>query len=359
MKNGGTLMADSSLVNKKAAKDNANIEYCEPFTIHNTGQKKIEILPFFIKHSDPNSERDLSIKISVYEKKKFLPVEINMNAEAVEKLRCRLNELNELKKISDNGNFLVIKLGDGQKVDLSGLDSSDVAKAIISILENDEIIANIDAVDFSDDLAFAFRNSIRIKSLIKAVNELETALKTVEKEQYYQDWCEENGWIFGNQYVIRDIERRISRKDNVDFLATSVISGFRDVIELKKPTFTVLNFDSSHESYYFSSEASKAIGQCHRYLDVLSEEAANGLRDNREIVAYHPRATIVIGRSNNWNEDMHKALHGLNSRLNGISILTYDHLLLQGKRLIEMLQSKKSVAQNSNGLLEDDMELPF
>lgn len=353
-------MIDSSFVNKKAAKDNANIEYCEPFTIHESRQKKIDILPFFIKHSDPNAERDLSIKISEYEQKKLIPKEININAKAAEKLRQKLNELYELKKIPDNGNFLLIRLGDGQKVDLSGLDSSDVAKAIISILENDEIIANIDAVDFSDDLAFAFRNSIRIKSLIKAMNELEAALETNDNEQFYQDWCEENGWIFGNQYVIRDIERRISRKDNVDFLATSVISGFRDVIELKKPSFSVLMFDKSHESYYFSSDTSKAIGQCHRYLDVLAEEAANGLRDNREIVAYHPRATIVIGRSNNWSEEMHKALHGLNSRMNGISILTYDHLLLQGKRLIEMLQSKKPTTQSSDSwLLEDDIELPF
>ena len=353
-------MVESSFVNKKAAKENANIEYCEPFIIHDTRQKKIEILPFFIKHSDPNAERDLSIKILEHEQKKLIPKEININAKAAEKLRQKLNELYELKKIPDNGNFLLIRLGDGQKVDLSGLDSSDVAKAIISILENDDIIANIDAVDFSDDLAFAFRNSIRIKSLIKAMNELETALETNDNEQFYQDWCEENGWIFGNQYVIRDIERRISRKDNVDFLATSVISGFRDVIELKKPSFSVLMFDKSHESFYFSSDTSKAIGQCHRYLDVLAEEAANGLRDNKEIVAYHPRATIVIGRSNNWSDEMHKALHGLNSRMNGISILTYDHLLLQGKRLIEMLQSKKTTTQNSDSwLLEDDIELPF
>lgn len=357
-------MVDSSFVNKKAAKDNANIEYCEPFTIHDSRQKKIDILPFFIKHSDPNAERDLSIKISEYEKKNRIPIlstEININAKAAEILRQKLNELYELKKIPDNGNFLLIRLGDGQQVDLSGLDSSDVAKAIISILENDEIIASIDTVDFSDDLAFAFRNSIRIKSLIKAMNELEAALETNDNEQYYQDWCEENGWIFGNQYVLRDTERRISRKDNVDFLATSVISGFRDVIELKKPSFSVLMFDKSHESFYFSSDTSKAIGQCHRYLDVLAEEAANGLRDNREIVAYHPRATIVIGRSNNWSEEMHKALHGLNSRMSGISILTYDHLLLQGKRLIEMLQSKKPTTQDSDDLLEVhyDMELPF
>ena len=52
-----------------------------------------------------------------------------------------------------------------------------------------------------------------------------------------REWCEENGWIFGNQYVMKDDERKISRNDTVDLLATSVISGFRDVIELKKAIF--------------------------------------------------------------------------------------------------------------------------
>ena len=190
-----------------------------------------------------------------------------MNEKAILRLRDKLNELLALKKIPDNGNFLLVKLGDGQQVDLSGLDSSDVAKALVSVLENDEIIEHIDAIDFSDNLAFAFRNSIKIKSLIKAMDELEAALETESGEQYYQEWCERNGWIFGNQYVMKDTERSISRNDNVDLLATSVISGFRDIIELKKPTFTVLVRDASHESYYFSAEVSKAIGQCHRYLD--------------------------------------------------------------------------------------------
>jgi hypothetical protein len=99
----------------------------------------------------------------------------------------------------------------------------------------------------------------------------------------------------------------------------------------------VLFYDTAHRNFYFSADVSKAIGQCHRYLDVLHEVAANGLRDHPEIVAYHPRATIVIGRSAGWEIEQLKALHGLNRRLSGITIMTYDQLLAQGERLIEML----------------------
>jgi hypothetical protein len=75
-------------------------------------------------------------------------------------------------------------------------------------------------------------------------------------------------------------------------------------------------------------------------LDVLHEEAAKGLRDYPEIVAYHPRATIVIGRSNDWRPEQFKALHGLNRRLNGITVMTYDQLLAQGERLVHVLGSE-------------------
>lgn len=98
-------------------------------------------------------------------------------------------------------------------------------------------------------------------------------------------------------------------------------------------------YDTSHRNYYFNADVSKAVGQCHRYLDVLAEEAQHGLRDYPEIVAYHPRATIVIGRSAGWDDDKRKALRGLNARLHGISIMTYDLLLAQGERLVEILGS--------------------
>lgn len=354
---------ESQFLHKKQAKGNDNIELGETVTVHSSSQSEITVTPFFIKHSDPEKERDLYIKITKNKRMSGITqaeCEINIKEAGIMLLRDKINEYLALKKIPENGNFLLVRLGNEQQVDLSGLDTSDVAKALISVLENDDIIEHIDAVDFSDNLAFAFRNSIRIKSLIKAMDELEVALETESSEQFYQEWCERNGWIFGNQYVMKDDERRISRNDNVDFLATSVISGFRDIIELKKPTFTVLNFDQSHDSYYFAAEVSKAIGQCHRYLDVFAEEASTGLRDNREIVAYHPRATIVVGRSNDWNEEQHRALHGLNSRMSGMTVLTYDHLLQQGRRLINMLQNEcQDVAESPMDDFDEDGELPF
>lgn len=54
-------------------------------------------------------------------------------------LKDKLNELFAVRRVPEEGNFLVIRMGSGTKVDLNGLDSHDVAKAVISILENEEI----------------------------------------------------------------------------------------------------------------------------------------------------------------------------------------------------------------------------
>jgi hypothetical protein len=140
---------------------------------------------------------------------------------------------------------------------------------------------------------------------------------------------------------MRDEVREISPGDHLDLLLPTVISGYRDIVELKRPDMPVLFYDEQHRNYYFSSDVSKAIGQCHRYLDVLQDAAAQGLRDHPEIVAYHPRAIIVIGRSVRWSKEQLRALHGLNSRLAGVTVMTYDQLLAHGERLIEMLSAGK------------------
>jgi len=73
----------------------------------------------------------------------------------------------------------------------------------------------------------------------------------------------------GHAYVMRDEVRRLDAQNIVDLLLTD-LAGFRDVVELKRPDARVLRADPSHGSYFFSSDASRAIGQAHKYMDVWS-----------------------------------------------------------------------------------------
>ncbi len=75
---------------------------------------------------------------------------------------------------------------------------------------------------------------------------------------------------------------------------------------------------------------------------MLHEDAQHGLRGADQVRAYHPRAVIAVGRSVGWDEERLNALHGLNGRLHGITVMTYDQLLAQGERLIGILEASKS-----------------
>ena len=210
----------------------------------------------------------------------------------------------------------------------------------------------------------AFRGIIRFNEMQGAVNQLREHLDGGDtSENIYQKWCEQHSWAFGNAYIINDVVKRISAGDTVDMLLPTVMTGFRDIVELKRPDMEVLKLDDNHKNFYFSLEVSKAISQCHRYLDILHKEESEGLLDHPEIVAYHPRAIITIGRSDDWSKEKLKALHGLNNRLSNINIMTYDQLLSQGERVLDMIipKSKKpnSTTTNNNEKETSDDDLPF
>lgn len=124
----------------------------------------------------------------------------------------------------------------------------------------------------------------------------------------------------------------------------SSLNGLRDIYELKRPAMEVLSYDATHRSFFWSRDASMAIGQCHRYLDALHEGASKGLRDHPEITAYHPRAVIILGRSARWTDEKHRALHGLNARLHGIQVQTYDNLLAQAEATLTLIRSETYAA---------------
>jgi hypothetical protein len=131
----------------------------------------------------------------------------------------------------------------------------------------------------------------------------------------------------------------MNRTDIADILLPRVLTGHRDIVELKRPDHHVVRWG---KSWYWSAETSMAIGQCREYMDNLHEDASRGLRGRPDFVAYHPRATIVIGRSDGWDPEKYRGLDGLNRVLNGITVMTYDQLVAQGEELLRMLNDQQA-----------------
>jgi len=310
--------------------------------------------PVYVPRSDGH---ELAIKITTYKKAEppndWALVEkksISLNEAASRQLLAGIREHLRLAAEAEDGNYLVIRVTEGT-AQLGEHDPKAVASALAKVLSSQEIVKHLSKTELSTELVSAFRGAIRLSEMRAAVAQLREHLEAGENsEQTYQDWCQRHSWAFGSAYVVRDAVRDISARDRLDMLLPTVISGYRDIVELKRPDMVVLRYDDDHHNHYFSADVAKAIGQCHRYLDILHDAAAKGLQDHPEIVAYHPRAIIVIGRSKGWPTDTLRALHGLNCRLAGLTVMTYDQLLAQGERLVEMLSHQ---SDTESGEIED------
>jgi hypothetical protein len=351
-------------IERRPAAQIKTLSYSDPVVLHDSSQSRITLVPFFIKHSDYD---ELAVKIVSHKKAAggFVLVDdksISLKEPAARHLLEALRKHFAVSEQGEDGSYIAIRVSKGGGVpSVAGMDSALVAQAVAALLQERDIVQNLLNQELSSSLLNAFRGAIRLQELTSALATLRQHLDAgVAEERVYQDWCEKHTWAFGNAYVVRDDVKTISSGDKLDLLLPSVLTGYRDIVELKRPDKEVLVFDQSHGNYYWATDASKAIGQCHRYLDVLHEEAANGLRDHPDIVAYHPRAIIVLGRSAHWPLDKSRCLHGLNSRMNGITVMTYDQLLAQGERLVAVVGTASS--QRDEELYEDDEfpdEIPF
>lgn len=341
----------SNLIKKRAAKGNKDHVWSEPIVLYEDRQER---KVFFATYGNQEAPQELFISLRTYRKKpnwpemiceKTIQFDENSSRKLYEAIRSQLMISQE------KGTGYYIFLSDAQEnIEnlLDNLDTKQVNKAFRSILTDKRILKFIQNQELSSVLRDSLNSAIRLSEITSAMAKLNHLLEQgIVKEQKYQEWCEEHSWAFGNAYVLCDQTRTISRIHNVDLLIPNALTGYRDIVELKRPNMEVLRYDSSHDSYYFSEDTSIAIGQSHQYLDSLHKLAEDGLLGKKEIVAYHPKAIIVIGRSKDWNDAKKHALHGLNQRLSCISIMTYDHLLAQGERMLQVLSRADQANSNS------------
>ena len=113
------------------------------------------------------------------------------------------------------------------------------------------------------------------------------------------------------------------------------MDGFLDLIELKRPRleYDIFKYDKSHLCYYPSADLSKVIGQCLFYLQKMDEYKLL-LEKEFKVRLLRPRIKIILGRSNEFDDDQLEALRMLNSNLNHIQVISYDVLLSNGQQII-------------------------
>ncbi|MER6466370.1 Shedu anti-phage system protein SduA domain-containing protein [Streptomyces sp. NPDC001288] len=314
------------------------LSYGDRIAIRDTSQVSIEAVPYFIPHR--SSEDELSMKLIRVDKRSGETCQITLNDSDLRKLKRCIAQALAVAEQEDDGQYLVLRADELAHTVES---SEDAVRAVGGALESRRFARRVAQHVNPESMASAFSAVVRIGELRAAITELRENLDGgVTLEDVYQRWCDKHSWAFGNAYVARDNWRSIGIGDQVDLLMKSTASGFRDIFELKRPGMEVLSFDTTHRNWYWASQTSKAIGQCHRYLDNFHRAAEHGIQpDHPEMIAYHPRAVVVIGRSRTWEQSKVKALHGLNSRIHGITVMTYDQLLARCSVLLGQVHSEQ------------------
>lgn len=154
-----------------------------------------------------------------------------------------------------------------------------------------------------------------------------------KNEEVWQQFFQLNPWILGSEFV-EILDERVIDEESITDLPVKDYDGFVNIIELKLSTE-----DFWTQEIVPVSNLTKAMMQCMRYVTEM-ERRMNDKKKTDDLGAniLKPRITLLFGRSNDWTEDHREQFRILNSSFHNISILTYDHVLLRAKKIIE--QSK-------------------
>lgn len=271
---------------------------------------------------------------------------LNLQPDEVERLATVLEKLEEDFDLEKGEYVFLKKDSPSMEAAIDAVDSvknteSDhLADMVIKLLESagnlesevDDL--SLSSEDISEDLLDA-ENLVKYARTKNQLNQFKEMVDSEKSEYTYQKFLENNPWIFGTRYVESREERELTRDEEVDFCLESV-NGYFDIFEIKRPDHTVMVQDSSHDTYYASSDLSKAVSQVENYIKEIENARDEILRrDGLDILK--PRGCVVIG--SNLTDEEAEGLQIYNSYLNRIRVLTYDNLVSMGERLVDLYQS--------------------
>ena len=293
-------------------------------------------------HHENSQQEDISLKIGRYNKNSFAPEtlevenpksELTLNNEEFQKLIDFLLENYEPFKKGVKEYIPIDEKFDHERIGhLKAIFANPDTQKVIDFISENNILP--------EDLILSLQNQLRIN----AVREFENMLDQNLVEQKWQDWFKSNSWVLGSEFVRILDEREIDTKNISDYLMQAY-DGFLDIIEIKKPQGS-LNFwmgIKDHGNYVPSTDLTKAIIQATKYIYEVELEAnsVKFLKRVGYVKTTKPRCVLIFGRSNNWDEEQKEAFRILNSSYHNLTMMTYDHVLLRAKRILNIDEVKK------------------
>ncbi|MEL7654278.1 MAG: Shedu immune nuclease family protein [Bacillota bacterium] len=179
---------------------------------------------------------------------------------------------------------------------------------------------------------------ISIDQLISKFDEL---MKKCPSETTWQRFFEANIMLFDSRYIgfLPKTNISVGKTSYPDFLVYDIY-GFVDIYEIKKSDAKLLKEDVSHNSYFWSPDASSAICQLEKYIFQVSEarlqiETQLAEKIEKRISLVRPKGVLVMGSHEEFvgKQQMQQAFAYLRRSLKNIEIVLFDELLNNLKNL--------------------------
>jgi len=227
---------------------------------------------------------------------------------------------------------------------LSLQDIKEIAKIIPSLIDKS---ASLKKTVLDKMLFIDIKNKVNTIKLTAIISEYEKLLgKKTQNEAEWQDFFRSNMLFFNSSYLDLIEKKNISIKVSIpDFLLIDQFQ-FVDIFEIKRPDFECLKYDKSHDNYYWSEEASKAISQVEKYIFEM-ENNANALinafkEEGVELKIIRPRGFVLISkRSTLINAKCIKSFRVLSSALKNVQVVLYDDFLESIKTKYSLISSEQ------------------
>lgn len=145
-----------------------------------------------------------------------------------------------------------------------------------------------------------------------------------------------------------------------DFLYENKLTRNLAIVEIKTPQTPLLGAQYRGQSYSVSKELSGAITQVLSYRQSLLEEFAHlRLTSGDPVEAFSPQCVLVIGNSSELLDERNKlgSFENFRSCLSGVSVFTYDELLIKLRDLIALLDP--SDENDAEVVAPTDIDIPF
>jgi hypothetical protein len=269
----------------------------------------------------------------------------------------------DLDNCHENFWKLVSFLGSLKEVDIPkesfSLVSHDESEIVSALRERDakSLVSIIRQLASAPGVSLSHEDVNQLLKRKEKLSEFESGLKThPEEESWWQDFFEQNKWIFGyglNYQILRQeqsqphyggtgVDGRGGRKG--DYLtSTQGEINFTVLVEIKTPKTPLLQGGKPMRSGAWS--LSRALTDSISQIEAdISEWAESGSKQNdnrdrfekRGVYTVQPKGIVVVGSLSEVKDDRNKreTFQRFRKSIHGIDIITFDELLERAKFIV-------------------------